>query len=56
MLTGAINGVGKQAQLNANPVSLGEGWQLITQAITEGCIDPQGPGCPCSTYINTIQL
>ena len=29
MLSGAISWVGKQAQLNANPVSLSEGWQLI---------------------------
>ena len=35
MLSGAISWVGKQAQLNANPVSLGEGWWLITQTITE---------------------
>ena len=35
MLSGAISWVGKQAQLNANPVSLGEGWQLIAQAITK---------------------
>ena len=38
--------VGKQAQLSAKPVSLGEGWQLITQAITEGHIEPRGPGHP----------
>ena len=40
MLSGAISWVGKQAQLSANPVSLGEGWQLIAQAITKGCIKP----------------
>ena len=40
MLLGAISWVGKQAQLSANPVSLGEGWQLITKAITKGCIEP----------------
>ena len=34
-LLGAISWVGKQAQLIANQVSLGEGWQLIAQAITE---------------------
>ena len=47
-LSGAISWVGKQAQLNANPVSLGEGWQLIAQAITEWCIKPRGPRHPCS--------
>ena len=34
-LSGAISWVGKQAQLNANAVTLGEGWQLIVQAITK---------------------
>ena len=34
-LSGAISWDGKQAQLNANAASLWEGWQLITQAITE---------------------
>ena len=48
MLSGAIGWVGKQAQLNANPVSLGEGQQLIAQAITEQCIKPRGPRFPCS--------
>ena len=47
-LSRAISWVGKQAQLSANPVSLGEGWQLIAQAITEWCIEPRGPGHPCS--------
>ena len=46
-LSGAICWVGKQALLSANPVSLGEGWWLITQAITERCIKPRGPGHPC---------
>ena len=27
---------------------LGDGWQLITKAITEGHIKPRGPGCPLS--------
>ena len=36
--------VGKQAQLSAKPISLGEGRWLITQAITEGHIEPRGPG------------
>ena len=35
MLSGAISWVGKQAQLNANTVSLWEGWQMIAQAITK---------------------
>ena len=48
MLSGAISWVGKQAQLNANLVSLGEGWWLITQAITERHIKPRGPGHPHS--------
>ena len=47
-LSGAISWVGKQAQLNANPVSLGEGWWLITQTITEWHIEPRGPEHPCS--------
>ena len=45
-LSGIIAWVGKQAQLNAKPISLGEGRQLITQAITEGHIEPRGPGHP----------
>ena len=39
---------GKQAHLNTNPVTLGEGWQLITQAITEWCIEPRRPSHPHS--------
>ena len=45
-LSGAICWVGKQALLSANLVSLGEGWQLIAQAITEKHIEPRGPGHP----------
>ena len=57
LLSGAISWVGKQAELSANPVSLGEGWQLITQAITKGCIKQRGPGHlhsipPASTPFN----
>ena len=33
-----------------NPLSLGEGSQLITQAITEGHIKPRGPGHPQSIF------
>ena len=47
-LSGAISWVGKQGQLSTKPVCLGDGWQLITQAITEGHIKPRGPGCPHS--------
>ena len=32
-LSGIIAWVGKQAQLEAKPVSLGDGWWLIAQAI-----------------------
>ena len=42
-LSGVIGWVGKQAHLNANPVSLGEGQQFITQGITKWCIKPRGP-------------
>ena len=35
MPSGAISWVGKQAQLNANTVSLWEGQQMIAQAITK---------------------
>ena len=48
MLSGATSWVGKQAQLSAKSVSLGDGQWLIAQAITEGHIKPRGPGCPCS--------
>ena len=47
-LSGAISWIGKQAQLSTKPVSLGDGQQLIAQAITEGHIKPRGPGHPCS--------
>ena len=50
MLSGAISWVGKQAQFNTNALTLQEGWQLITQAITEWCVEARGPGhhhtCP----------
>ena len=48
VLSGAISWVDKQAQLQAKPVSLGEGWWLIAQAITEWCIKPRGPRNPHS--------
>ena len=47
-LSGVIALVGKQAQFSTKPVSLGNGRQLIAQAITEGHIEPRGPGCPRS--------
>ena len=34
-LSGVISWVGKQDQLNANALSLWEGWKMIVQAITE---------------------
>ena len=40
-LSGAISWVGKQAQLSAKPVSLGNIWRLIAQAIIEGHIVPK---------------
>ena len=47
-LSGAISWVGKQAQLSAKPSSLGDGQQMIAQAITEGHIEPRGPSHPHS--------
>ena len=47
-LSEAIAWVGKQAELSAKSVSLGDSWQLITQTITEGHIELRGPGHPCS--------
>ena len=47
-LSGVIAWVGKLAQLTTKPVSLGDGRQLIAQAITKGHIEPRGPGHPCS--------
>ena len=47
-LSGVIAWVGKQAQISAKPISLGEGRQLMAQAITEGHTEPRGPGYPCS--------
>ena len=47
-LSGTISGVDKEAQLSAKPASLGDGQQLIAQAITEGHIKPMGSYHPCS--------
>ena len=46
MLSGAISWVGKQAQLNANPVSLGEGqcsWS--PKPSLNDTLNPEDPGC-----------
>ena len=48
MLSGTISWVSKWAQLSTKPASLGDDWQLITQAITDGHIEPRGPGRPPS--------
>ena len=48
MLSGSISWVGKQAQFNANTLSLWEGWWVIVQAITKQCADARGPGGPCT--------
>ena len=47
-LSGAITWFGKPAQLSVKPASLGDGQQLIAQAIPEGHIEPRGPGNPHS--------
>ena len=47
-LLGTVTWVGKPAQLSAKLASLGDGWELIAQAITEGHIKPRGPGHPHS--------
>ena len=47
-LSGVIAWVCKQAQLEAKPVSLGDGQWLIAQAFTEGHIEPRGSGQPHS--------
>ena len=47
-LSGALSWVGKLVGLNANALSLWEGRQLITQAITKWCPEARGPGHPHS--------
>ena len=47
-LSGTVTWVSKPAQLSTKLASLGKGWWLIAQAITEGCIEPRGPWCPHS--------
>ena len=47
-LSGVIAWVGKQAQLSAKPLSLGNGRWLIAQAITKWSVEARGPGCPHS--------
>ena len=46
MLSGAISWFGKQAQLNANELSLQVGQWYIAQAITKWCIEARRPGHP----------
>ena len=48
MLSGLIAWVGKQTQISIKPISLGNGRQLIAQAITKGHIEPRGHGHPQS--------
>ena len=48
MLSGTISWAGRQAQLSAKQASLGDGWWLIAQAITEGHIKQRGPSHPHS--------
>ena len=42
-LTGAGSWVGKSAHLAADPLAIQEGWQVITQGITEHQIEARGP-------------
>ena len=53
-LSGAISWVGKQAQLNTNPLSLQEGQWLIAQTIMEQCIVARGAGHPHSHLLVTL--
>ena len=53
-LSGTISWVGKHVQLSAKPTSLGDGWQLIAQTITEGHIKPRGPSHPHSISTASI--
>ena len=46
MLTGAGKWVGKPAYLAADPLTIQEGWQEITQTVTEYQIKVTGPGHP----------
>ena len=48
MLTGTGTWVGKLAHLSANPLTIQEGQQVITQAISKCQIGMRGPGHPCS--------
>ena len=47
-LKGASSWVAKLAHLATDPLTIWEGQQVITQAITECWIDARGPGHPCS--------
>ena len=48
MLSEGISQVCKQAQLNANALSLCKGWWVIVQAITEWHTEVRGPRHPCT--------
>ena len=54
-LTGAGTWVGKSAHLATDPLTIQEGWQVITQAITEHQIEVRGPGHPHS-HPTTLQV
>ena len=47
IFTGAGTWVGKPAYLAADPLTMQEGWWIITQAITECQIEVTGLGQPC---------
>ena len=49
-LTGAGTWVGKLAHLAADPLTIWEGWWVITQAITKCRIGVRGPGHPHSWH------
>ena len=46
MLTGVGTWVSKPAYLATDPLTIQEGWQEITQVVTECQIKTRGPGCP----------
>ena len=47
LLTGVGTWVGKPAYLAADPMTIHEGWQAITQAITDCQVKARGLGHPC---------
>ena len=50
-LTGVGMWVGKPAYLAADPFTMQEDWQEITQAITKCWIKARGPGHPCMNLL-----